>query len=245
MLDSPPEHPVAHNRDKSIGAEFQAQTKFRRGHGPRPQGRAAPAFKVYANPREVAALPVPQLKGGTGLWTALSTARGGSAEGGRLKQAQLSQLLWGAAGFTFGHERTHLSAQPVSSIETYVVAREVQDLFAGIYHYNPRDHTLEHLDIADPDERLADATLARLDLAANAVVLCFTGIAARHRVLDGRAYRYLYLDAGAAAQAVVTGCAALGLAACFVADFYDDELAGLLQVDGRGEVPLCLVAVGA
>ena len=237
---------MAHNRDKSIGAEFHAQTKYRRGAVPRSRSRVAPPFKVYANPKEVAALPVPQLRGGAGLWTVLSSARGGVAEGGRLKQAQLSQLLWGAAGFTFGHERTHLSAVGVSSLETYLVARQVEDLFAGVYHYNPREHSLEHLAMGDPSEPLVASLVERADVGAQAVAIAFTGIFARHRGgSNGRALRYLCLDVGAAAQAVVLGCSGMGLAAEFHADFYDDELAELLQVDGRGEVPLGLVLVGA
>jgi len=237
---------VAHSRDKSIGAEFHAQTKYRRGTVPRTRARTAPAYKVYANPREVAALPVPQLRGGSGLWTVLSSAKDGVAEGGRLKQAQLSQLLWGAAGFTFGHERTHLSAVGVSSIETYLVARHVEDLFAGVYHYNPRDHTLEHLSTGDPSDALAANLVGPVDVGAQAVALCFTGIFARHRDGgSGRALRYLCLDVGAAAQSVALACAGMGLASHFLADFYDDELADLLQVDGRGEVPLGVVLVGA
>lgn len=237
---------MAANKERSIGAEFHAQTKFRRGQLPAARTRVAPPFKVYANPQEVAALPAPQLKGGTGVWTALSAARNGVAEGGRIKQTQLSQLLWGAAGFTFGRERIHLSAHGVSSLEAYVLARNVQDLFPGVYHYNARDHSLEHLEMGDPSQRLADALLAPLEVGAQAAVVCFTGIPGRHRTAEGgRAYRYLFLDAGAAAQDLVLGASALGLAAQFVADFYDDELARLLQIDGRSELPLCLVAVGS
>ncbi|HKI58283.1 MAG TPA: SagB/ThcOx family dehydrogenase [Trueperaceae bacterium] len=237
---------MAHSRGKSVGAEFHAQTKYRRGSVPRSRSQAAPSFKVYANPCEVAALPVPQLRGGAGLWSTLSSARGGLAEGGRLRQAQLSQLLWGAAGFTFGHERTHLSAAGVSSIETYLVARQVQDLFAGVYHYNPREHSLEHLSTGDPTDRFAASLVTPLDVEAQAAALCFTGIFARHRDGgSGRALRYLCLDVGAAAQAVVLSAAGMGLATSFLAEFYDDELAELLQVDGRGEVPLGIVSVGA
>jgi SagB-type dehydrogenase family enzyme len=205
----------------------------------------APPFKVYANPQEVVALPVPQLKGGQGVWTSLSQARAGLPEGGRLRQAQLSQLLWSAAGFTFGGERTHVSARGVSSLETYVLAHLVEDLFPGAYHYNPRDHTLEQLGNSDPVARLALAALPPLDPGPHALAMCFTGVPGRHRApAQGRAFRYAYLDAGAAAQAVAIACAALGLAAGFVTDFYDDEVADLLQVDGRSEVPLCVVAVG-
>lgn len=233
-------------RPRPIGAEFHQQTKFKRGQLPGARSRVAPPFKVYANPAEVAHLPQPQLKGGSGMWTTMSSARGGMAEGGRIKQAQLSQLLWSAAGFTQERDRVHLSAQGVSSLETYVLARKVQDLFTGIYHYDTREHSLAHLTTGDPSERLADALLAHLDLEAQAAILCFTGVPQRHRAAEGgRAYRYLYLEAGAAAQNVVLAGTALGLAVQFVADYYDDELADLLNVDGRGEMPLCLVAIGS
>lgn len=233
-------------KPRGIGVEFQAQTKYRRGQLPANRTRVAPPFKVYANPHEIATLPSPQLKGGTGVWSALSSARGGEAEGGRIKQAQLSQLLWAAAGFTVGRERVHLTAHGVSSLETYVLARNVQDLFAGVYHYDPREHSLEHLELCDPSERLAAALLAPLELETQAAVLCFTGLAQRHSAAEGgRAFRYLYLDAGAAAQDTIVACTALGLASHFVADFYDDELVDLLQIDARVEQPLCLVSVGA
>ncbi len=237
---------MSSKRPRTIGAEFQAQTKFRRGQLPAARSRVAPAFKAYANPSEIAALPQPHLKGGTGVWTALSSPRGGAAEGGRIKQNQLAQLLWAATGFTRGGERTHLSAHGVSSLETYVLTRNVQDLLAGIYHYDSREHSLAHLELFDPTERLAETLLAPLELDAQAVVLCFTGIPRRHKHGDdGRAYRYLYLDAGAAAQDVMVAGCAMGLATNFVADFYDDELAELLQLDVRNEHPLCLVAVGS
>lgn len=233
-------------RPRPIGAEFHHQTKFKRGQLPGARSRVAPPFKVYANPAEVARLPQPQLKGGSGMWTTMSSARGDMAEGGRIKQAQLSQVLWSAAGFTQERGRVHLSAQGVSSLETYVLARQVQDLFTGIYHYDAREHSLAHLATGDPTTRLADALLAPLDLGAQAALICFTGVPQRHRAAEGgRAYRYLYLEAGAAAQNAVLAGTALGLAVHFVADYYDDELADLLNVDGRGELPLCLVALGA
>lgn len=236
---------MAHNREKTIPVELHAQTKVRRGQSHASGSRVAPAFKAYANPQEVVALPVPQLKGGQGVWTTLSQARDGAPEGGRVRQAQVSQLLWSAAGFTFGGERTHLSARAVSSLETYVLARQVEDLFPGAYHYSPRDHTLEQLGNGEPVARLAESLVPAIDPGPQALAVCFTGVPGRHRALaPGRPFRYAYLDAGAAAQAVVLACAALGLAGASSADFYDDELAALLQIDGRAEIPLCVVAIG-
>ena len=75
--------------------------------------------------------------------------------------------------------------------------------------------------------------------------MAYTGLPGR--IDDGtksRAYRYLYLEAGAAAQCATLAAVGLGLAATVRAEFYDDELARLLQVDGVSEVPLCVVTLG-
>jgi SagB-type dehydrogenase family enzyme len=235
---------VSSRKPRSIGAEFQFQTKFRRGQLPAARGRVAPKFKVYANPQEIAKLPQPHLKGGSGVWTAMSAARG-EAEGGRVKDSQLAQLLWAAGGFTVGGERVPLVSQSVSSVEVYVLALQVRNLLAGVYHYDPREHSLEHLSVGDPLPALNEALLTDLDLTAQAALLCFTGVPGRHRAVDGgRPYRYIHIDAGAAAQAAALAAAGMGLATRLVTDFYDDELAELIKVDGRDEHPLCLLAVG-
>lgn len=66
---------MPNQRDKSIGAMFHSQTKYRRGVLPGAIGKAVPTIKVYANPLEVAALPVPDINGGKGVWEALALGR--------------------------------------------------------------------------------------------------------------------------------------------------------------------------
>ena len=228
--------------EKTIGTQFQSQTKYRRGQLPTSKGKYAPSVKVYANPLEVAMLPPPELKNGEGVWAMLAKSRVNIPEGGRIRQRQLSQILWATTGFTYGGQRTHLSNGPVSGVETYLVVREVQDTFEGLYHYNPRDHSLEYLRREDPSDDLKAALLGSVDLDACAAILAFTGIP--ERLEDGaksRAYRYLYLEAGAAAQNAAMATVALELVASFRAEFYDDELSRLLQIDGVNEIPLAVV----
>ena len=204
-----------------------------------------PAFKVYANPLEVSALPVPDLKRGKGLWSVLSKTRESIPEGGQLAQKDVSQILWSTAGFTFGKQRTHVSAGAVVGLECYLIVRQVQDLFAGVYHYNPRDHSLEYLQRGDPTLDLELALLGDTDLDACAAVVAYTGLPGR--LDDGvksRAYRYLYLEAGAAAQCAVTAAVGLDLVATFKPEFYDDELTALLKIDGVNEFALCAVTLG-
>ncbi len=237
---------MTRSKSRTSGADIYSLTKYRRGQLPASRTRVAPPFKVYANPKEVAALPAPQLTGGSGLWRTMANDRGGAAEGGQLKQGHLSQLLWSGLGFTFGRHRMHATSQEVSSLEGYLLTFRTQDLFAGVYHYNPREHSLYQLSTSNPAEPFEDCLLDPLDVEAQAAVICFTGLPTRHRVIDGgRSYRYLLLDAGAAAQNVLLAASGLGLAANFVTDFYDDELSSLLNLDARGEWPLCLVAIGS
>ncbi|MGL4608205.1 MAG: SagB/ThcOx family dehydrogenase [Trueperaceae bacterium] len=231
--------------EKTIGASFQTQTKYRRGQLPTSKGKYAPSVKVYANPLEVAMLPPPDLRQGEGLWSTLAKSRLSITEGGRIRQRQLSQILWATSGFTYGGQRTHLQNGLVSGVETYLVVREVQDIFPGLYHYNPRDHGLEYLRRDDPSEELRAALLGKNDIDACAAILALTGIP--QRLEDGaksRAYRYLYLEAGAAAQNAILAAVALELVASFRSEFYDDELSELLQIDGVNEIPLAVVTLG-
>lgn len=233
-------------KDDNIGVLFQTGTKYRRGQLPSRTDKLAPSLKVYANPLEVASLPVPELKGGLGVWQTFSKERAQIPEGGRIHLKELSQILWATAGFTYGKQRTHIVAGPISSLEVYLIVRQVQDMFSGIYHYSPRDHSLEYLLRGDPSQDLEAILLGKAtNVDACAAILAYTGLPARHE--DGaksRAYRYLYLEAGAAAQCAVSSAVAMDLVASFKAEFYDDELARLLGVDISSEFPLCVVTLG-
>lgn len=231
--------------DMAMGVTFHEGTKYRRGQLPSRTGKIPPYLKVYANPLEVASLPVPVLKGGKGIWEALAQARASIPEGGRISLTEISQILWATGGFTYGRQRTHISAGAISSLELYLIVRQVQDIFPGIYHYSPRDHSIEHLTRKDPSSDLEAILLGDTNLDACAAILAFTGLPERHE--DGaksRAYRYLYLEAGAAAQCAVSSSVALDLVASLKPEFYDDELARLLKVDTTNEIPLCLVTLG-
>jgi SagB-type dehydrogenase family enzyme len=231
--------------ERTIGESFQARTKYRRDRLPVKSGDLVVTHKVYANPLEVAALPVPKLEKGDGVWSVLSRPRESIAEGGRLRLAEMSQILWAAAGFTYGGQRTHISSAGVTGVETYVIVRQLEDCFAGVYHYNVKEHSLEYLVNIDPVPALQACLLGHGDVSPYAVVLAFTGLP--KRIDDGaasRVYRHLYLEAGAAAQSATVAASSLELASHFGTEFYDDELATLLQVDGVNEFPLCVVSIG-
>ncbi len=56
--------------------------------------------------------------------------------------------------------------------------------------------------------------------------------------------RYLFLDAGHICQNLMLAATALGLGVCPVGAFFDEEVEGLVGVDGKAEVALYLASVG-
>ncbi len=236
---------MSNQRDKSIGAMFHSQTKYRRGVLPVATGKLVPTIKAYANPLEVAALPVPDIGGGKGVWEALASGLAAIPEGGRLRQREISQILWATAGFNRGGQRTYTTPVALTGLEVYLITRQIEDVFAGVYHYNPREHSLEYLQRSDMSLALRDTLLGGVDIDAYAAVIVYTGIPSRiDDATKSRAYRYLYLEAGAASQCAMLAAISLGLVATARAEFYDDELARLLQLDGHSEFPLSVVTIG-
>lgn len=216
-----------------------------RGATNAPTATASSRFKVYANPQERVRLPALGRPRGGSVWDALAGARGESAEGGVLDQLELGRLLWAAAGLSDARSRTHLVPAETSGLEAYVLVHAVRDLSVGRYHYDAREHTLEQLGCDDARAALALALLDRDDLAAYAATLVLTGVPRRLEQEQGpRAYRSLVFEAGAAAQSSVVAATALGLTGRLVPDFYDGEVASLLDLDARIEPPLAVVLFG-
>ena len=73
-----------------------------------------------------------------------------------------------------------------------------------------------------------------------------TGIFSRMRwKYAERTYRYMLLEAGHVNENVYLAATAMGLAACAIGSFLDDDLNNLLGIDGHDEASLLLMAIGA
>ncbi|HEX2295256.1 MAG TPA: SagB/ThcOx family dehydrogenase [Actinomycetota bacterium] len=168
--------------------------------------------------------------------------------------AALSTLLWNA--YAFGpslpvgsiefRERPVPSAGALYPLELYVVARHVEDVDPGVYHYASVTHGLELVrDVAVPGGLLTGLFMGQHYVEGAGAVLVITCEPERSLKKYGdRGYRYVLLEAGHVAQNVNLTAAALGLGAYNVGGFFDDELARLLMVDEDREVPLYAVAIG-
>ena len=59
-----------------------------------------------------------------------------------------------------------------------------------------------------------------------------------------RAYRYVLMEAGHIGQNVYLAATSMGLGACAIGAFLDQELDALLGLDGQEEAAIYLLAVG-
>ncbi len=161
----------------------------------------------------------------------------------------LSALLWATQGITAdaGHYqfRTAPSAGGLYPIETYLMARAVEGLTPGIYHFRPQAFDLEFIRPGNFSQALAQAALGQEMCADAQVAFIWTAVVARSKwKYRQRAYRYIYLDAGHIAQNLYLAGTALGLGVCAVGAFYDDQVNTLLELDGEEETVVYMASVG-
>jgi SagB-type dehydrogenase family enzyme len=199
-------------------------------------GNAPPAFKRYPAARQIALA-----RGGIGKAGLSEVLRGPVSLSARLGLAELGDLLHLAAGVTERRGGRALRAAPSSGAlfpsELYVLARAVDGLAAGIYHY---DADLGRLDALGPLPPASGAPSA-----GNAdVAVVLTSVFARtgHKYRN-RAYRYAMADAGHLVENLRVAAHAAGLQAQLLARFDEAQLARTLGVDGVEEGVLAVMAL--
>lgn len=233
------------------GAAYLRATRHTRDHlvGGRMDRRSQPDwFKTYPDAARVP-LPDPAPCDGR-LFDALARRRSVRAYGPEpLALAELSALLWAAAGVT-AHEggfafRTAPSAGGLYPVEHYVVANRVEGLERGLYHYDVLGRALERLTAADLRVPLANAALGQRVCADAQAAFVWTAVLERSRWKYGARFaRYVLLDAGHIAENVALAAVSLGLGTCQIAAFYDEEAAAILGVDPDVEPVVYLTAAG-
>jgi SagB-type dehydrogenase family enzyme len=160
---------------------------------------------------------------------------------------QLSRLLHRASGITDRSTgfRAAPSAGALYPLESYVVANRVEGLAQGIYRYRSAGHALETVREGDFGRQVSLIALGQEMVARAPVVLVLSAVFERCRVkYRERSYRYILMECGHVAQNVYLAATSMGLSACAVAAFLDDDLNALLGLDGEEEAALYLICVG-
>ncbi|GAA5128273.1 SagB/ThcOx family dehydrogenase [Pseudonocardia adelaidensis] len=130
-------------------------------------------------------------------------------------------------------------------LELYFVCADLPDLDAGVYHYSAIDHSLRLLRADDFRSALAAATGDEPSIAAAPVVMAMTSTfwrnAWRYRE---RAYRHAFWDAGTSLSHILAVAASARVGTRLVFSYSDAAVNALLDVDGRRESTVALVALG-
>lgn len=157
-----------------------------------------------------------------------------------LSISQISQLLWSAYGITEVESgfKTTPSAGALYPLEIYIVInQENKDLDKGVYKYNNKNHKLFKLKSNSIKEELTQAALGQDSILQAPVVLVIAGDyqISTSRYGD-RGHRYVYMEAGHAAQNVYLQVVSLNLGTVVIGAFDDEKVKNLLNLKENEEV---------
>jgi SagB-type dehydrogenase family enzyme len=152
---------------------------------------------------------------------------------------QIGELVWAAQGQdTAGRYRTAPSAGATYPLELLVVTGE------GLFHYLPAKHSLEKRSDQDLRAALASAAWGQNFIEEAPLTLVFAAEFARTtRRYGERGIRYVYMEAGHAAQNVHLQAESLGLGSVAVGAFDDASVSKVLSLPDHRE-PIYMVVVG-
>ncbi|UCE99873.1 MAG: SagB/ThcOx family dehydrogenase, partial [Planctomycetota bacterium] len=152
---------------------------------------------------------------------------------------QIGQLVWSAQGQDAGSRfRTVPSAGATYPLELFVVTGD------GFFQYLPAKHALEKLTDEDLRAPLASAAWGQEFVEAAPLTLVFTAKFSKTTNRYGqRGVRYVYMEAGHAAQNVHLQAEALGLGSVAVGAFDDASVSNVLSLPDHLE-PIYMVVVG-
>ncbi len=191
-------------------------------------------------------LPAPRTDGGIAVETALNERRSIRSFGKEnLTIDEVSQLLWAAQGVTDdqGH-RTAPSALAKYPLQVYLLAGNVTGLLSGVYHYSPQDHSLTVLMQGDIDDYYNAAAGFEAWIKTAPAIFVITGAIDSYDQIPGEDMsRWVYVEAGAAAENLLLEVVSLELASTYTAGFDANKTEELLGLP-EGEVPIGVFPAG-
>lgn len=131
-------------------------------------------------------------------------------------------------------------------VEAYIVARKVNGLNPGVYHYASHRHELERLRDLPSMRSLRALTPAQDWCSKSACMILMTAVFGRDqwKYRFPRAYRAVLLDAGHICQTFCLTATWLGLAPYCTMALADSKIERLLGIDGVSEGVIYLAGVG-
>jgi nitroreductase len=206
-------------------------------------------------------LPEPRTDEGILVEEALKERRSIRSFGNNgLRLDEVSLLLWAAQGVTDdkGH-RTAPSAMARYPLQVYLLAGNVTGLPSGVYHYSPGGHNLTVVTQGKIDECYNATAGFEAWIRTAPAIFVITGDLNNMNQLPGARMarnqassnqmpmqdlsRWVYVEAGAAAENLLLEVVSLNLASTYTAGFNANKTEELLGLPS-GEVPIGVLPVG-
>src|SRR6056297_1187597 len=162
-----------------------------------------------------------------------------------LSLSSVSQLVWAAQGVTGpdGRKRAAPSAGALYPLEVYVVAEDLPDLDAGVYHYLPSSHNLELVSEGRAMKDLARAALGQMFISEAPAAIVITGdYSVTTQKYGERGKQYVHMEAGHAAENLFLQATSLDLETVTVGAFQEKELKELLNIPDQ-EIPFYIMPI--
>lgn len=166
-----------------------------------------------------------------------------------LTSKEVSSLLYYSSGLrriTLGQtaNRFYPSAGARYPLEVYLAVLNVEGLDKGIYHYFPKNHSLEVL-LTDPFRRTLFRNIGQAWIKKSAVLFIISAVFYRSEVkYKDRGYRHVLTEVGHLTQNLYLVSSALALGCCSFAGYIDDGVNEILDLDGLEESVVGITAVG-
>lgn len=164
---------------------------------------------------------------------------------------ELSYLLWCTQGVKQVTNRpatlrTVPSGGSRHPFETYLLINRVEGLQPGLYRFVSVEHQLVPVDLsAGIAEKITHAARQQPFVGTSAATFIWVAVAYRTiwRYAE-RAYRDFFLDAGHVCQNLYLAVEPIDAGCCAIAAYDDDEMNGLLGLDGKEQFTIYLATVG-
>jgi SagB-type dehydrogenase family enzyme len=142
--------------------------------------------------------------------------------------------------------KTSPSGGSMHPIEAYVLARNIDELAAGFYHYSATDHRLEFFKRGATSRDITRLLANQWWYGPAAFVVFLTAVFQRTRwKYDyARAYRAVLIEAGHLCQTFCLTATSMGLAPFCTMAFADSKIEKALGIDGISESALYVAGAG-